>query len=251
MLAPEQKSASEPELALAPEPELERERARRLARAREQAQERARELKLKAETILIFDTDESLTPQYLTETIAPYLNAVAKIQQVIDEIQDNPHKEAKIHFITQNTPITATVSGVAQAVQIIGEMTIPWKRKHAQKMTALAQAEKQAQIQMLNAEVSESKAWTEKERAKAEAKRIESEQMRLENEKLRRELAREKMQLVLGFVNQIGPELKPEDKMIYVQKFLPHLETILSSPLRLTVEQPSDGKQEAKAEGIM
>jgi len=189
---------------------------------------------------LSVSSQEELTLDYLTSDIIPYLEAVAEIQRIIDEATGRPY-QVKLHSIKQGS-ITATVSGIAQAVQIIAELVIPWKRKHTEKMAKLLEAEKRASIQKSNAEKLEIEVRTTRGQEEAKIQQLKAERMRLENEKLRVELQREKIPLVFEFLEHINPDLSDEDRSAYALRALPRFETIISSPLNLapiTLPEPS------------
>jgi hypothetical protein len=182
-----------------------------------------------------------LTPDYLVDTLGPFLAAIAEIQDIIDEIQGKEHREVVIESIVQQSPISISLDGASQAVQVVTDTVVPWRRKHAQEMARLATLEKQAEIESKKAEILEKRARAAKDRAEAgrlaaEAakQREEAGRMKLENEKLRVELHRAKIQLALDILAQVAPNLPETEKIAYTVRLLAPLDTIVSSELEIS-----------------
>jgi serine/threonine protein kinase len=184
---------------------------------------------------------KGMTPQRLRNSIIPYLNAIAEVQGIIDEVEGAEVNEVKIKSIQQNSPINITLEGAAKAVQLITDTVIPWRRKHAEAMAFLSEREKQADIESKKAEILEKRARAAKDRAEAKKVIAEAinqqeaaERLKLENEKLRLELHRAKIQLALEMLAQIAPNLSEADKIAYVVRLLPPIDTLVTSELRIT-----------------
>lgn len=103
-------------------------------------------------------------------------------------------------------------------------------------MANFAETEIQTQIELKKAEVLETRSVAIKNRAEAEklkadcAIQIENaERMRLENEKLRVEIQKEKINLALQIINGMNNYLSEVDKISYMIRLLPLLDTIILS----------------------
>jgi hypothetical protein len=186
---------------------------------------------LKRENIIILNppSTQKLSPQYLMTSIGPFLNALVQIQQIVNETKKKPSQEIAIKSIQQHSPISVSLDGAADAIQLVQETVIPWRRKHAETMSRLLEQEKQAEIESKKAEILEKRAHAEKDRVEASKQRIEAEKLKLENEKLRLELHREKIQLVIDMLNQIAPNMTEKEKMIYLVKLLPPVDSLIES----------------------
>lgn len=189
-----------------------------------------------------------LTPAYLASDIVPYLKAITDIQHVIDEILGRTPSLLKIRSITQKSPISVSLEGAAEAVQEVKDTVIPWRREHIVIMARLAEQEKQAEIETKKAEVLEKRASATKSRAEAEKllaeaarQHEEAERLKLENEKLRLELHRAKIQLALDILNKLAPALPETERITYLVKLLPSLDTLTSSNLEIVVDATKDG----------
>ncbi|MEN3335469.1 MAG: hypothetical protein V7641_4834 [Blastocatellia bacterium] len=185
-----------------------------------------------------------LTPAYLSSTVSPYLNAIADFQHIISEINgENPH-QIRVREIKQASPISVNLTGVGQAIQIIKDTVIPWRRKHAEKMANLAEREKLVEIENRKADILEKKARAAKDRAEAkriasdEAKqREETEKMKLENDKIRLEIHLAKIQLAMDVIAKVSPDLPEPEKIAYVVKLLAPLDTLVSSEIEITTDK--------------
>lgn len=182
-----------------------------------------------------------LTSNSLQSLIVPYLKAVTDLQSLIDEIfQRTEASEVPIKFITQNSPITVGINGAVEATQLIQETIIPWKKEHAQAMAKLLETEKVVEIEKKKAEVLQARALATKERAEADKLQAEitlqleqAEKLRLENEKLRLEIKRAKVELAFEILNKLYPSLDERDKVGYLMKLLPIIDTLAASNLEM------------------
>ncbi len=181
---------------------------------------------------------QHLTPVYLGREVIPYLDSIAEIQRIIDDIFRRPPREVKVKIISQNSPISVSMEGASQAIELVRDTITPWRRKHAQEMARLSEAEKQAEIESKKAEILEKRARAQKERAEVEKiaaevvqQREMAEKARLENEKLRVELQREKIQLAIDIVAKVAPNLSEKEKIAYIVRLLPPVEVLALSEL--------------------
>jgi hypothetical protein len=193
------------------------------------------------------DAFQTLTPHDLATTISPFLNAISEIQRIIDEISGRKPRGIRIRAIRQESPISISLEGAAEAVQVVKDTVVPSWRKHAETMAHLSEQEKQAEIESKKAEVLEKRASAAKGRAEAEKlvaeavkQREEAEKMKLENEKLRIELHRAKIQLALDILNQLAPNLSETDRVAYLIRLLPPLDTVISSNLEIVANTTKD-----------
>jgi len=188
------------------------------------------------------ECEDALTPYFLLTTLGPFLQAIAEIQYSIDEIQGNNRSKVLIKVIAQQSPISITLEGAAKAVEIVGNLVIPFRRKHQKQLALLQEQEKKVEIGNRKAEILEKRAKAAKDRAEAtkvaaEAAKqhAETERALLENEKVRIELHRAKIQLALEILSQAAPSLTETEKIAYVIKLLPPLEVLVSSELELRI----------------
>jgi len=183
----------------------------------------------------------SLTSTSLQSLIVPYLKALTDLQSLIDEIFHRlESNEVTIKFITQNSPINVGINGAVEATQLIQETVIPWKREHAQAMAKLLETEKMVEIEKKKAEVLQVRALATKERTEADRLRAEivlqleqAEKLRLENERLRLEIKRAKLELAFEILNKLYPSLDEKDKVDYLMKLLPIIDTLAASNLEM------------------
>jgi hypothetical protein len=190
----------------------------------------------KTETIVLNDTASddipALTPEYLANSITPYINAVIDLQHIIDEIKKRKPSDINIKEIKRNSPISVSLDGAGEAIQIIKETIVPWRRKHAETMARLLEQEKSVEIEAKKAEVLE-------KRAIAAREREETDKVKLENEKLRAEISlqKAKVQLALDILSIISSNLNQTEREIYIQKLLPIIDTLALGKIELLGRQ--------------
>lgn len=181
-------------------------------------------------------TPEPFTPRYLSDVVAPVLNAILSLQTVIDEIRERPYQQVVITEISQKSPISVSLSGAGEAIQVVKDLVVPWRRKHAAAIALLLEREKQAEIEAKQADILERRALATKARAEAEKLKAEADKQRaeanrieLENEKLRLEIHRARIQLALDVLERISPQLSETDKISYLVKLLQPLGVLINS----------------------
>lgn len=184
---------------------------------------------------------------YLDNKVIPYLKSVENLQTVINQIGQQPNR-IRLHSITKYSPIAASISGVAQALEIVERIVNPWKREHAKRIAKLEEQEKLLQIKKVEAEIIQNKAnfqndsqfrkdnliedWRIK---KAEADKIE-----LENERMRLDLMKEKVKFIKEILQEYGSNLSDEERTIYMMKLLKPLEELISNPLAIKlIDKPN------------
>jgi hypothetical protein len=182
------------------------------------------------------ETPHKLTPKYLSTIVGSFLNAVADLQSSVNRISSSEVREVCITSISQKSPISVSLEGAAEAVEVIRDIMIPWRRKHAQTVANLEEQEKLAQIANLNAEVQEKRAHAQKDRVEsrnAESEtvllraRAEIERIKLENDKVRLE----NIELALKIIDRYAPELSQTQRIAFVIQLLEPLGVITNSPL--------------------
>lgn len=141
-------------------------------------------------------------------------------------------------------PIEISLSGIADAISILQEFIVPWRREHSKKLAELelaevakANANKTLERQTLDAN---------------ESDKIQKEILELaaSQELQRKKLQIEQMKLALEIIEKINPDLSEEQKLLYSMKLLAPLETLIESPLILetVTDLDEDSKEEIKSE---
>jgi hypothetical protein len=178
----------------------------------------------------LIDISESSTPKLTTEyardILTPYLNAIKNLQEIINDIQGRKTRKVEIVNIKQNSPISVSLDGASEAIQVIKDTVVPWRRKHAESMARLIEQEKSVEIEAKKAEVVDKKIIA----------REQANKLKLENEKLRLELQQAKIQLAIEVLNSISHNLSQTEREAVISKLLPILETLALS--RLEVVNP-------------
>jgi hypothetical protein len=179
-------------------------------------------------TELVFSLPENyrITPNFLLETIVPYLIALANIQRTIDEIQQKRYREIYITHIRQLSPISVSLDGASEAIQVAREITTPWMREHAKKLAYY-------EIEKEKADVSAKRADAENKWLEAAKSREELERIKIEKERLKMQMEQEKIQNLLKLSSTIMPDLTESEKIALMIKLNPELEVLISSILEI------------------
>ncbi|MEM4402635.1 MAG: HEAT repeat domain-containing protein [Candidatus Caldarchaeum sp.] len=183
----------------------------------------------------------ALNPRLLRDEILPLVEAIQEIQEIINEITGKKIR-TRIVSISQRSPITLNLDGAADALQVLREAIIPWRRKHAQTIALLLEQERQLEIEKKRVEILEARLRTAKERAEQdklalerEKQKAEIERLHLENEKMKVELQRSKVELALEILNKISPHLSEVDRIAYLVKLLSPIEKLLTINTEITL----------------
>lgn len=184
-----------------------------------------------------------LTPTTLTVDLTPYLLALSRLQNIIDFSRGEMSQPIKVKSINQNSPISVSLDGAAEATEVVRDIVVPWRREHAKSLAQLEEQNQLVHIESTKADVQEKRARAQKERSEAkrieseinpEKTRIEIEQMRLENEKLRLEIEESRINLALKILDKLSPELSEGQRILYAMQLLQPLGILTETPLLLT-----------------
>jgi hypothetical protein len=141
-------------------------------------------------------------------------------------------------------PVNIQVEGIGDAIQIVQDQIAPWVRGHGRRMADLSESELRAEIALREATLLTHQATLESSldeagRLRSEAAQLEHEveQWRIKNAELQMALHQAKVQLALDIVERISPGLSEPDKMSFVLRLLPSIETLISSPLELKLSE--------------
>jgi hypothetical protein len=187
---------------------------------------------------LYIDGESRLTTSYLSSILMPYINALAAMQEVCDEILNRDEKEVIVRNISYNSPIGISLEGAGDAIEAVKEDVIPWRRENAKKLAELQARKVEAEIKKNEAEAAEIRARSTKERAEAERIRAEAaklkeeaRKMKLENEKLELELTDKKLQLAFSIVAKLRPDIPGDQRFAYAVKMLPQINALVTSEI--------------------
>lgn len=183
-----------------------------------------------------------ITPNILISDIGKYLLALEQIQNIIDDIREEPREVVKIIELSQNSPISISLEGAAEAAEIIRDSVTPWRKEHEKQMLLLEQQEKIANIEVQKAEVLEMRSRAQMNRSEANKMtsdiehvkaEVEIERLKLENKKLHLEIEESRINLALKIIDRMASELSDSQKIYFVLQLLKPLEVITMSSLEL------------------
>ena len=146
----------------------------------------------------------SLTPQFISTTLCEYLQAIAEIQSIIDQMHDISTEPVTIRELSHYPPITIILAGASEWLEVVRYDINPWRQRHTPKVTRF-----------------DYKTLPESEREKPE------------NMTARFELDRAKFQLIINVIRRMAPELPEADRIVYIDRLLTPIMTVATSPLEI------------------
>jgi hypothetical protein len=184
----------------------------------------------------------NLSVEYLENKIIPYIKAISIIQSILDTIENRDRrKKVLIKAIFQFSPISVSLEGAAEAVDVVKDMIIPWRRKHKEILAKLFEQEKLAEIEIKKAEVFEKRARALKEREEtknlimeAKIQEQKAKKLMLENEKLRLEVEKNRVQLILDILAQFGKNLTEQERLSFAVKLIKPVAILTNSDIELS-----------------
>lgn len=150
------------------------------------------------ERISFRSASDRLTPQYLATRITPYLNALASVQAVCDEILSREPSSVEIDTINIDGPevISVRITGARDALRLAKGHLKLWRKEHSGKLSS----------------VENNQNWHE----------------------LGEELREAEISLAFEFLRDIAPDHAGEDSRGYIEKLLQPLHVLAVSPLYVT-----------------
>jgi len=149
------------------------------------------------QTLLFEGSDTTpLNARTLAADVVPVLRALETLQDIADSSR-GARSQIQVIDISQTSPVNASVSGIAKAVEVLDEQLTPWKREHAKRIADLRERKLKLQIAKLHAEAMSIRhkeellsARVRKINAEAERLEIENDEKRIkmEEDELRKEL---------------------------------------------------------------
>ena len=87
-------------------------------------------------TLLSITTPVELTTESLRNDIVPTLEGLESLQRAASEVSGTPY-QAIISSISQDSPISISLTGLKEAVELALDWVIPWRRKNAEILSTL------------------------------------------------------------------------------------------------------------------
>ena len=80
-----------------------------------------------------------LSPQYLITIVTPYLETIAGLQHVIDDVKGRDPGEVSINSLDMTSgKIKVTMKGATEAIQVLQRKVLPWKVKYVASLEDLS-----------------------------------------------------------------------------------------------------------------
>lgn len=127
-------------------------------------------------TLLTITSQANLTTATLRNDILPTLEGLEILEKASSDALEHPYLGI-INSISQDSPISISLTGFKEAVDLVLEWVIPWRRKNAERLAAL----------------------------KLKQQEIELEKSQIENQQREIDLARSKLDLAEHLLSSIDP----------------------------------------------
>jgi hypothetical protein len=180
-----------------------------------------------------------LTPIYIKDILIPYLQAIAELQAVINELKGDQFNEIHIIEIKISTLVEVSMIATHDAVNILKETIIPWCRDHAEEMATLERTDKLIEDQRTLAGVLTQKAQNSEgpvaDTLYAEVEQVNEHINRLREEFDNKRVAFEeaKAHMTLDVLLNIKPHIRGAKRIAFLTRLAPHLDKLTSSELEL------------------
>jgi hypothetical protein len=166
---------------------------------------------------------QPLTPNFMATVVSPYLSAVGNLQALLDRVR---RRESGAVIITevQADPLRISFRGGREAVRVIREDVLPWRREQAWQLNALAQRRISREIYQRRARTSV----TARTRANFLRDEIAGREEYLRNEEAK---------LVLTILQKNGLDvgaLTEAERRRWIQAMQPALAVIINSEWQIT-----------------
>lgn len=192
-------------------------------------------------------TDEvRFASDFMSSHVVPYIQSLESIENTVNKVKGERSK-IKIHSISHYSPVKASVSGIAQALKILEELIIPWKREYARNIADLKAEELRISNEKAKAEAMEIEARTLRENSEAERilqesrlTKAKAEQLELENEKNRFELKKRQAAIAARILNDLSTEnmqLSEPARMAYIHDLIDPVKHIMESSVEANVNR--------------
>ncbi len=192
-----------------------------------------------AATGMVLNGINSLTPHTLTAHVAPFLQALAELQQRISEMRGEPFAEAQIRLIAQEARIYVDVAA-AGAIDAVCAVLLPWRRQYAKRLIQLEITQRQQVIRQAEAELKEFEARGESGEAQHDPalvlQRQEIERGRQAAERERSELQQAQIDLALAVIARVAPQLTERERVTAVTRLAEPLNLLAHSPLEIALD---------------
>ena len=175
-----------------------------------------------APTLLRVTTGEILNAETLRDSVVPTLLAFENIEGA-RSIARGREPHASISSLSQDSPISINLTGIKETVQLILEYAIPWRRKHAERLSELEIRKRECEIEKVAQENS--------------LHSFERERRQLDLAKLQFEVARSKWELAERMMKELDPDnqLRGEAREEALRRVLAGIDQLASTRLEFEI----------------
>jgi hypothetical protein len=144
----------------------------------------------------------------------------------------------QIRSLSQNSPISLSLDGAASALELILNLVVPWRRKHAKELAVLTV--KKAEVEIMELRVRARRELEEADKLASERLLVEEQAraQRMENDRRERELQAEVFKLAVFGIDYAQTNLPDEVRYALASQLKEPLEVTIFSELEPQVAAP-------------
>lgn len=179
-------------------------------------------------------TNNGFSPDYLVNTIIPYVSALTALQHVIDEIHNRSPSQIKVLGIRYGSVSIDATDDIRETVELVLDIVVPWRRENKMRLFELETHQKELELKQKEVVVEQSKVALSNESTQSDDKtrllRVQTHKQELENQKTQLKI----MKLVLEIIDKVKTDLPEDRRLFYALKVLDPARILATSPLELT-----------------
>jgi hypothetical protein len=187
---------------------------------------------LPAPTLLTVTSPLYLTASSLRNEVAPLVEGLETFERVACDASGTPYRGA-ITSISRNSPVSISLSGLREAVELLLEWVIPWRRENAKRIHELRIRQAELELRQKEIEIDTLDVRLDRERA-------EVEKALLENRHLEVSIASSKLELAERMLRDLDPNesLGGQHRRVLLQELVKGIDRITDTSIELSASGP-------------
>ena len=176
------------------------------------------------------DLKDGLTPAYLLQTAAPYIAALANLQQVLYKVAGQVSQPIKVLFLEAGS-LNVTLQGADVVLDKVHGLIAPWRDEHGQALAALDELHKRTDIKVQRTSLLHKHSGSDEAQDKIDTLMAETKRLRVEAEQMNTIIHHARIELALQILNEVNAGLSESERLDYTMQILPPLKVLTDSPL--------------------
>jgi hypothetical protein len=170
---------------------------------------------------------DQLTPTVLSNQLAPYRQAIIALERAGPQWSGGAPIQPKIRATSYNPPMSVDLEDAGNALIVLKEDIIPWRRAHAKEQAQLVEGRNRVAAYELVGRVMSTSP--------------EAEKQRLENERLKWRIDQERAALAAQIIDKFRPNLEESEHIVFMMRLFNPLLTLTQSAIEIgTIKMPPE-----------